>query len=240
MRGPEVVGERSSRVLRGVLASSAALALSLAPAIAAADEPGDGPEPPPAVAVHIGSVRPGTSVAIEATGEQDDEGAVGRVVSRCFDDCEEVLDPGPYRLRLVGADGVTLGTRSVNVRRPMAVHVLDTSPGAATSGLVLGISGTVILLTGVAALGGLALQSSCEANNCDNNKWLGVYALASIPAGIVMTVVGWRLFAHNHSTFGVETIKERKGHEEHDSALNLRLGIATGPQGVSGGLTLSF
>ena len=226
--------------VRPIVAVSAALALSFAPAIAAAGEPGDGPEPPPAVSVHIGSVRPGTSVAIEATGDQDDGGAVGRVVSRCFDDCEEVLDPGPYRLRLVGADGVTLGTRSVNVRRPMAVHVLDTSSGAATTGLVLGISGTVILLTGVAALVGLTLQTSCEANNCDNNKWLGLYALAAIPTGIVMTTVGWRMFAHNHSTFRVETFKERKGHDEHDSALDLRLGIVPGPQGVTGGLTLSF
>ena len=240
MRGPRIVAGQSNRLLRGVLAGSATLALSLAPAIADADEPGDGREPALPVSMHIGSVRPGTSVAIEATGDQDDGGAVGRVVSRCFDDCEEVLDPGPYRLRLVGADGVTLGTRSVNVSRPMAVHVLDTSPGAATTGLVLGISGTVILLTGVAALGGLALQSSCDANNCDNNKWLGLYALASIPAGIVMTVVGWRLFARNHSAFRVETFKERKGHDEHDSALDLRLGIVPGPQGVAGGLTLSF
>jgi hypothetical protein len=223
-----------------MLAGSAALALSLAPAIAAADEPDDGPEPPPAVSVHIGSVRPVRRVGMEATGDQDDGGAVGRVVSRCFDDCEEVLDPGPYRLRLVGADGATLGTKSVNVRRPMAIHVRDTSPGAATTGLVLGISGAVILLTGVAALGGLALQTSCEANNCDNNKWLGLYALASIPTGIVMTVVGWRLFVHNHSAFRVETFKERKGHDEHDSALDLRLGIVPGPQGVAGGLTLSF
>jgi hypothetical protein len=223
-----------------MVAGSAALALSLAPGIAAADEPGDGPEPPPAVSVHIGSVRPGTSVAIEATGDQDDGGAVGRVVSRCFDDCEEVLDPGPYRLRLVGADGVTLGTKSVNVRRPMAIHVRDTSPRAATAGLVLGISGAVILLTGVAAFGGLALQSSCEANNCDNSKWLGLYALAAIPAGIIMTSVGWGLFAHNRSTFRVETIKERKGHGDRDSALNVRLGIAPGPQGVIGGLSLSF
>jgi hypothetical protein len=79
----------------------------------------------------------------------------------------------------------------------------DDGGAAATTGLLLAISGAVILLAGVAAFGALSLHASCAANNCDNNKWLGLYALEAIPAGIIMTTIGWGFFAHNRSTFRV-------------------------------------
>jgi hypothetical protein len=223
-----------------LLAASAGLALSLLPAIALADEPGGSSEPAPAVSVRIGSVRPGTSVAIESTLEEDD-GTVGRVVSRCFDDCEEVLDPGPYRLRLIGADGETIGTKSVNVRRPMIFHVTEANPGAATTGLVLGITGAALAVTGFAALGALALSDPDDGSN--SRQWVGIYALAAIPVGAIMTSIGWGLFAHNRRLFRGEVIKERKTHDDPGAvreAPSLRVGIAPGPQGVAGALTLSF
>jgi len=223
-----------------LLAATAGLALSLVSAIASADEPGGSSEPAPGVSVRIGSVRPGTSVAIESTLREDD-GTVGRVVSRCFDDCEEVLDPGPYRLRLIGADGETIGTKSVSVRRPMIFHVTDASPGAATTGLVLGITGAALALTGLAALGALALS---DPDGTDNSRqWVGIYALAAIPVGALVTSIGWGLFAHNRRLFRGEVIKERKTHDDPDAAReapNVRVGIAPGPQGVAGALTLSF
>jgi hypothetical protein len=80
-------------------------------------------------------VRPGTSVAIESTG--DTEGPSGRVVTRCFEDCEEILDPGPYRLRLMGSDGETIGTKSVSIRRPVTFHVVDGSDARATTATTL-------------------------------------------------------------------------------------------------------
>jgi hypothetical protein len=219
---------------------SAGLALSLLSAMASADEPGGSSEPAPGVSVRIGSVRPGTSVAIESTLREDD-GTVGRVVSRCFDDCEEVLDPGPYRLRLIGADGETIGTKSVRLRRPMIFHVTDANPGAATTGLVLGITGAVLAVTGLAALGALALSDSDDGDS--SRKWVGIYALAAIPVGAIMTSIGWVVFAHNRRLFRDEVVKERKGHDDDGASReepNVRVGIAPGPQGVAGALTLSF
>jgi hypothetical protein len=211
------------------------IALSLSPAVAAADESN---EPAPGIAVRIGSVRPGTSVAIEST--RDAEGPAGRVVTRCFEDCEEILDPGPYRLRLIGSDGETIGTKSVSIRRPEIFHVVDGSPGAANTGLVLGITGAAIAVTGVAAFGSLALDSMC-ANGCGGSPpWVGVYALVAIPVGVIMTTIGWSLFAQNRRLFRSETIKERRKGHDRDDALNLRVGVAPGPHGMTGGLTLSF
>ena len=234
--GAGASGRRGGRLL----AASAGLALSLLSAIASADEPGGSSEPAPGVSVRIGSVRPGTSVAIESNlGE--DEGTAGRVVSRCFDDCEEVLDPGPYRLRLIGADGDTIGTKSVSIRRSMIFHFTDANPGAATTGLVLGITGTALAVSGIAALGALAL---CDSDGGGNSlQWVGIYALAAIPVGAIMTSIGWGLFAHNRRLFRGEVIKERRRHDDPDAAReapNLRVGIAPGPQGVAGALTLSF
>ena len=226
-----------------LLAGSAGLALLLLSAVASADEPGGSSEPAPGVSLRIGSVRPGTSVAIESTVREDD-GAVGRVVSRCFDDCEEVLDPGPYRLRLMGADGETIGTKSVNLRRPMIFHVTEGSPGAATTGLVLGVTGAALAVTGLAALGALALSDSDDGSN--SRQWVAIYALAAIPVGAIMTSIGWGLFAHNHRLFRGEVIKERRRHDDHDDrdavheAPPLRIAVAPGPQGFAGTLTLSF
>jgi hypothetical protein len=234
--GAGASGRRGGRLL----AASAGLALSLLSVIASADEPGGSSEPAPGVSVRIGSVRPGTSVAIESTLGEDD-GTVGRVVSRCFDDCEEVLDPGPYRLRLIGADGETIGTKSVSLRRPMIFHVTEANPGAATTGLVLGITGAALAVTGLAALGALALSDPDDGSN--SRQWVGIYALAAIPVGAIMTSIGWGLFAHNRRLFRGEVIKERKTHDDPDAvreAPNLRVGIAPGPQGVAGALTLSF
>jgi hypothetical protein len=233
--GAGAAGRRGGRLL----AASASLALSLLSAMASADEPGGSNEPAPGVSVRIGSVRPGTSVAIESTVGEDD--GTGRVVSRCFDDCEEVLDPGPYRLRLIGADGQTIGTKSVSLRRPMIFHVTDANPGAATTGLVLGITGAALAMTGVAALGALALSDPDGRSN--SRQWVGIYALAAIPVGAIMTSIGWGLFARNRRLFRGEVIKERRSHDDHDAvreAPTLRVGIAPGPQGVAGALTPSF
>ena len=92
-------------LLSGVLG----LATALSPRVARGQDDAAADNPAPGISVHIGSVRPGTSVAIERT---DDEGdGQGRVVSQCFDACEAVVDPGSYRLRLIGADGQTIGTK---------------------------------------------------------------------------------------------------------------------------------
>lgn len=97
----------------------------------------------------------------------------------------------------------------------------------------------MIAVTGVAAFGSLALDSMC-ANGCGGSpQWVGVYALAAIPVGVIMTTIGWSLFAHNRRLFRSETIKERKGHDR-DDAMNLRVGVTLGLHGMTGGLTLSF
>jgi len=234
---------RTDAAWRGDLALLDDYHMRLLSAVASADEPGGSSEPAPGVSLRIGSVRPGTSVAIESTVREDD-GAVGRVVSRCFDDCEEVLDPGPYRLRLMGADGETIGTKSVNLRRPMIFHVTEGSPGAATTGLVLGVTGAALAVTGLAALGALALSDSDDGSN--SRQWVAIYALAAIPVGAIMTSIGWGLFAHNHRLFRGEVIKERRRHDDHDDrdavheAPPLRIAVAPGPQGFAGTLTLSF
>ncbi len=224
-------------VARHAFLGSAGIVLALLPGVAWADESGDASEPAPGVAVRIGSVRPGTSVAIETTG---DDGAVARVVSRCFDDCEEVLDPGPYRLRLIGADGETVGTKSVSIRRPITFHVRDTSPGVATTGLVLGISGGVLLVTGIFALTSTLSSDGVTGQPNGPPAWVGAYGLAATTVGILMTSFGWAMFAHNRRLFSSETVKERTRHVDHDAALNPRVGIVPCAQGVSAGLTLAF
>lgn len=112
-------------LLGGVLG----LAATLSPRLARAQGDVASDESAPGISVHIGSVRAGTSVALERT--DDDSDGQGRVVTQCFDDCEAVVDPGSYRLRLVSSDGQTIGTKGVRIRKPMTFHVLDTSPKAA-------------------------------------------------------------------------------------------------------------
>ncbi len=231
-------GSTPARYLVGAVLGLAALS----PRVARAQDDAASDDPAPGISVHIGSVRPGTSVAIERT--DDDGGDQGRVVSRCFDDCEAVVDRGSYRLRLIGSDGQTLGTKGISVRRPVTFHVLDTSPGAANTGLALGISGAILAVSGVAAFGLSALGSMCEAENCSSTpRWVPVYALISIPIGVIATSIGWSMFALNRRLFRSEYVKEPRGRKEHDAGdaePSVRVGFAPAPTGVTGGFAFSF
>ncbi|HTB74597.1 MAG TPA: hypothetical protein VK762_15215 [Polyangiaceae bacterium] len=239
----------STPAARYLVAGVLGLAAALSPRVARAQDDAASDEPAPGISVHIGSVRPGTSVAIERTddngdGDGDDK---RRVVSRCFDDCEAVVDPGSYRLRLIGSDGQTIGTKGISVRKPMTFHVLDTSPSAANTGLVLGISGAVLAASGLAALGLSALGSMCEAESCSSTpRWVPIYALISIPIGVIATSIGWPMFALNRRLFRGENVKEPKKHKEREdrdaryAEPAVRFGLAPTPTGVTGGFALSF
>lgn len=225
-----------SFVRRAIVTGSVAMVCTLLPSVATAEETGD---PSLGVTLRIGAIRPGTSVAVEEATD-----GAERIVTRCFESCETVVDPGPYTLRVIGNDGQTIGTKGVRIKRPMLFEVADGSPRAATTGLVLGISGTVIAASGLIAFGGAALSSMCESNGCGGTPaWVGIYALTAIPVGIVMTVLGWGMFAHNRRLFRSEYIKERKDPADSDASRevpSLRVGIAPEPSGVAGAIVLSF
>ncbi len=231
--------DESRLARRYLVAGVLGLAATLSPRLARAQSDAASDESAPGISVHIGSVHAGTSVALERT--DDDSDGQGRVVTQCFDDCEAVVDPGSYRLRLVASDGQTIGTKSVRIRKPMSFHVLDTSPRAATTGLVLGIVGAVLAASGLVVFGTAALGSMCEAENCGSTpRWVPVYALISIPVGVIATSIGWTMFAQNRRLFRGDYVKDRKDRDARDAEPAFRVGIAPTPTGVSGGFALSF
>jgi hypothetical protein len=240
-----IAGVSGSGVRRSVVAGAVGLGIIVVALVASADDaaPPAPSDPPPGIAVRIGAVRPGTSVAVESTDGDDDNG-VGRVVTRCFEDCETIVDPGHYRLRVFGADGETVGTKSVSIKRPIAFELTHANPTAGTAGLVTGISGLVLLASGVAVFGIGALSSMCEASNCGGApEWVPIYALTAIPVGIIATSLGWGLWARNRRLFRSKYIVDRPEKDDPDAREEsppFRIGLAPGPQGVTGSFTLSF
>jgi hypothetical protein len=197
----------------------------IVPSAARAD---DEPAPPPRISVRVDSVPLNTSVQIER--EED-----GEAVLRCLDSCGTALASGRYRLRLRASDGETIATQTVSVTHPVMFHAVG-SPGAATTGLVLGIVGTAIAVTGLAAFGLSALSSMCESDGCGAARGVAIYGLVALPIGAIMTPIGWVMFAHNRHTFRSEDLKE------HDAkaAPTVHFGFLPSAQGASGAVTLTF
>ncbi len=189
------------------------------------DEPGA----PLRISVRVDSVPFNTSVQIERAED-------GEAVLQCFDSCGMALASGRYRLRLRASDGETIATQTVRVTHPVIFHAGAGSPGAATTGLVLGIVGAAIAVTGLAAFGLSALSSMCESNGCGAAPGVAIYGLVAIPIGAIMTPIGWVMFAHNRHAFRSEDLKD------HDAkaAPTVNFGFVPSARGASGVLTLAF
>ena len=195
------------------------------PAIAGAD---DERESRPGISVRVDSVP----LEMRAEIERSDD---GEVVLRCLDACVTVLDPGRYRLRLRTSDGETTGTQIANITHPVVFHAVGVDSSAATTGLVLGITGAAIAVSGVIIFGLVALASMCEGD-CGPPRGVAIYGLVALSVGAIMTPVGWTMFAHNRRVFRREDVKEHLA----ASAPTLRFGLVPGARGASGVLTLAF
>jgi xanthosine utilization system XapX-like protein len=205
--------------------TSLAAILAFAPLLVPAASGADDETRAPGVAVRVDSIPATMRVRVERPD--------GQLVLECFDACSTVVDPGGYRLRLQTASGETIGTQSASIRRDLVFHATNASPGAATTGLVLGIAGTTLLATGLVAL---ALTLSPDGSPSPAGPAVAIYGLTGLAMGAVLTPVGWVMFAHNRHLFRTEKVKDA----DATRGLDWRVGVAPLPGGASGALVVAF
>jgi hypothetical protein len=118
-------------------------------------------------------------------------------IARCNVPCRATIPAGRYKLYVHEGDGTVSGSRQIDLTQPATVTVGPKSSGQRAGGLILGIAGSVMLISGIA----LAATYSCYESSraCDTDDGRESAALALLLGGLVATPVGWVMFANSSS-----------------------------------------
>jgi hypothetical protein len=122
-----------------------------------------------------------------------DPGGAG-VLDTCDQECTVWLMPGRYVLRVDERDGYSGGDRTLIVKEPRTYVVTQGRTTAKTTGLVLGITGTVLLPLGFAALTPAVMSANCHGDCGGVNGGVALAGLGAIVVGAILTPVGWAMY----------------------------------------------
>jgi hypothetical protein len=198
------------RPLKGLGLGAVFLALSLLPGAArAADEDtGDSSSASSAVPVHLRSLAGGEHVEIETfVGRKKP----GDVVLQCTEDCDGMLTPGPYRVRLYDASGHEAGSTRVSLEWATTFRAsAPESRSLGKWGLGMGIVGSaatgigraLLLLSGLSVSDDPLPETPSERQA---HRQLQIALGITTLAGAALAVTGWALFASNSSALQTST-----------------------------------
>jgi hypothetical protein len=116
------------------------------------------------------------------------------LVARCIGSCRLFLPNGSYRL-VVPSTGVSSDSSlEFEVNGPGSIMIDDPNPTVKNTGLVLGISGPVLILAGTFLVASGTCINECPENTARQNR--AIIGLGTLAAGIVSTIVGWKIYSH--------------------------------------------
>jgi hypothetical protein len=154
-------------------------------------------------------------------------------VAQCSNYCDFWALPGRYTLYL--KDPATGEQHDVGLRiRDSARYAVDPGDDTARNvGLGLGIAGPVALFTGLILTLPLVFANICEDSNCvtDADRRAANIGLGFLLGGVVMTPVGWTLFASNRTRVTPLTAPP---YAAPSNGPSVRVGVV----GIAGGLGL--
>lgn len=144
-------------------------------------------------------------------------------VARCAEYCDFWTLPGKYTLYALD--------HSTGQRRDLSLRIKQSSrfvyeagdDDARTTGLVLGIGGSVATVTGVLLMMPALMSSMCHDTNCTSNaeRDAATAGLVVLVAGLITTPIGWTMFAHNRARLK----RFDEGAQRATETPNLRLGV---------------
>jgi hypothetical protein len=146
------------------------------------------------VSVVLVPSRSGVSLRIRPLGSPTDE-------ERCGNrGCIASVRPGQYEISVIDR-GSDTGSRELELTRSERLVLTPPDESARTTGLVLGVGGTVLFGVGVVlsvAAYSSSLSECDDRGNCDHTPaWLGPLGItAGVTGGIAMPI-GWVLFGNN-------------------------------------------
>ena len=156
-------------------------------------------------------------------------------IAECAQSCEFFAWPGTYRIRVRRGDGPNDdATLALRLARPGNYSFVPAQGRLQNAGLLLGVSGPVIGVAGLAlTLGGLL--SHCDppapGQSCETPSSLYV-GLGAFAVGSAMTTIGWLLYGHHRAHFRYA--------EAPPSKAGPRVGFVPTRSGVYLGASLSF
>lgn len=118
---------------------------------------------------------------------------------RCQGSCRLDVPPGVYRLRVIEPDG-RRSERTLKLREPERLMVGPIDDGARTTGLVMGIIGTVMVPTGLYMMirgSENAEDDAREGRSDGSNGQLVLYGLMTFLTGAALAPVGWVIYARS-------------------------------------------
>jgi hypothetical protein len=161
-----------------------------------------------------------------------------RPIADCDGECGFWAWPGRYTVRLRLDSGKKDSNVSLRIHRPGRYDFVPTEPAARTTGLVLGITGPLVMFVGALMTYAGFATVGCDDNSvspCRNGpEPIGYYGLATLAVGAGMTTAGWIVFAHNRAHFELSQ-------ELGPLSPSARVGVIPLPHGGLGlGATVAF
>ena len=184
--------------------------------------------PAEGVSVRISGVL--RSVTLRIADEDTD-----RTVASCRGPCSFHAPAGHYTV--YSRDDETGDRHELGLRVRHAGHFrFDAGDSTAkTTGLVIGIAGPTLIMTGFILIAPALLSNSCEDNECSSNgqRTASQIGLGALVLGAVATPIGWTMFASNRTRFVEMHAEDTSTPETFSLRLGLA-GLAPGAFGVAG------
>jgi len=147
-----------------------------------------------------------------------------RTVATCKGACSFRAAPGPYTIYSFDPASGERHELGLRLRHASQFRFSAGDSTAKTAGLVTGIAGPALILTGFILIAPLLLSSICEDSNCSSQgqRTAAQVGLGALVLGAVATPVGWTVFASNRTRL-VEVNPEEAS---ATPGFSLRFGIA--------------
>jgi hypothetical protein len=212
-----------------------ALSLLSGTAWAGDDDTGDASDAPSAVPLHIRSLPEGEVAEVErVVGRRKP----GEVVVQCPEDCDRMLAPGKYQVRLYDASGHDVGSTRLSLSWPTTLSA--SAPGSRSLGkwgLGMGIMGSVGTVVGAALLLFSVLGEMDDPRSASPSQQESLQQYRTAAAVVTLTSLGlalsgWVLFGSNHLAFQTST--------DYPWRRGVSFGVAPADHGLMTGMTLLF
>jgi hypothetical protein len=114
-------------------------------------------------------------------------------LASCPGSCRVFVYPGKYRIQITETEDTVRGNRLIEVRGPMSIDFDPDTSAKRTGGLILGIAGPIMLITGVMLVLSDEISNGYDDHSYDNDteEAFGVLLMAG---GLAATPIGWVMF----------------------------------------------
>jgi hypothetical protein len=154
----------------------------------------------------------------------------GEPVAFCRGPCAFHARPGRFTAWSFDEESGERHEIGLRVRRASHFNFEPGDDTERTAGLIVGIAGPTLILTGFILVAPVLLSSMCEESNCtsEGQQTAGKIGVGALLLGAIATPIGWSMFSSGRTRF-VQTSTEDTSTQR---LFSLRLSLAGAPGGL--------